>query len=85
MSKVKGTPKWFVGQLVFWRVGLPRPKYHTCSRNEWLFGIAAEGGKAKKALASLKCVFFGRGTPGLKKNTWPKKHFGIPLIKGGKP
>ncbi len=24
------------------------------------------------------CVFVGRGTPSLKKNTWPKNNFGIP-------
>ena len=31
----------------FWRPGVPRPKKNTCSRNEWFFGLAAEGGKTK--------------------------------------
>ncbi len=39
---------------VFWRPGVPRPTNHTFSRNEWLFGFAAEAGKAKKAFVSAK-------------------------------
>ncbi len=30
-STVKGIPKWFFGQVVFWRPGVPRPKNHKCS------------------------------------------------------
>jgi hypothetical protein len=30
-----------------------------------------------------KPLFFGLGTPGLQKTTWPKNRFGIPLITGG--
>ena len=35
-------------------------------------GLAAEGGEEN-------VWFFGPGTTGLPKNTWPNKHFGIPL------
>ena len=31
----------------FWRPGVPN---HTFSRNEWVFGLAAKGGKANKTL-----------------------------------
>ncbi len=64
----KGIPKRFVGQVLFLRLGVPRPRNHTF-RNIIVFGLAAEGGRA----------FFGVGTPGLQKNTWQNNHFGIPL------
>ncbi len=54
---------------VFWRPGVRRPKNHTCSRNAWLFGLAAEGGKAKKPLFSFKYVICWPRCP-----RPPKKH-----------
>ncbi len=57
-------------------------KNHTCSRKEMLFGLAAEGGKAKNHYFPEVVLFFVLGTPGLPKNTWPTNHVGIPLDQG---
>ncbi len=52
----RGLPKFLFGQKVFGRPGVPRPKNHKLSGNEWFVGLAAEGGKAKKTLVSGKGV-----------------------------
>ncbi len=49
---------------------------HTFSRNEWVFGLAAFGGKANQ---TSYLWFLGRGLPGLQNTSWPRNHFGIPL------
>ncbi len=73
---VKRIPKLFFGQMGFWTPGVPRPQNHTVSRNEWFFGLAAEGGKANKTFVSVRCVVLCLGTPGLQQNTWPKNTSG---------
>ena len=50
--EVKGIPKCFFGQVVFWRPGVPRPNNHTFSGKDLFVGHAAEGGKAKQHLFS---------------------------------
>ncbi len=72
----RGIPKWFLGQVIFGRPGISRPKNRTCSRNDWLFGLAAFGGKAKKPRCSLKCAVFWPWHP-----RPPKKH-PRPLVFG---
>jgi hypothetical protein len=58
VSMIKGIPKWFVGQMIFWRPGVPRPKDHTFSRKPCFFSLAA-GGRANKPVVSRRCVVFG--------------------------
>jgi hypothetical protein len=70
-------PEVFVGQVFLWSPGVPGPKTYTFSRNGWFFGLAAEGGKAKKHYIPKHVWFLGLGTPGLPENTWPTNHFGI--------
>ncbi len=45
-SPSKGSRSGCVGQVGFWRPGVPR--HHTFSRNEWFVYLAAFGGKAKQ-------------------------------------
>jgi hypothetical protein len=49
--------------MAFWRPGVPTPKKHTFSRNEWLFDLAAEGGKANEPLVSGTVAVFGALVP----------------------
>ncbi len=44
---VKGIPKWFVGQVFFGGPGAKAKKSHI-SQKEVIFGLAAEGCKAKE-------------------------------------
>ncbi len=72
-------PEVFVGQVVCWRPGAPRPKPPHVSRKRVVFGLAAESGKARKPLVSGKCVVCWPWYPSIQKIVWPKKHFGICL------
>ncbi len=48
-------PEVFFGQVLLWQNGElwePRPKHLTFSVSKWLFGLAAEGGKATKPFFS---------------------------------
>ena len=65
VREVEGIPKWFFGQVVFWRPGEPRQTNHTFSGRYCLFGLAAEGGKANKPVVSGKCMVFWPWYPGL--------------------
>ncbi len=69
-----------VGQAVFWRPVVPRPNNHTFIRKSWFVGLAAFGGKAQNHECREDVWFFGLGTPGIQKTTWPENHFGIPVI-----
>ncbi len=75
----KRIPKCFLGQVFFWRPGVPRPKNYTISGNWWCFCLAAHGGKANKPLVPGRCVFFCPWCPRSPKNTWPKNNFGLPF------
>jgi hypothetical protein len=57
---------------------VPRPKKHTGSRNEWFWGLGAAQPKQPTSFFQLWCCV-AWATPGFQKNTWPKKHVGIPL------
>ncbi len=46
--KVRGIPSWILGQVVFWRPGVPRPRNHNFQGKYSLFGLAAFGGEANK-------------------------------------
>ncbi len=72
-AKRQRDPEVIFGQMLFWRPAVPRPLNHTCSRKEWCFGPAAEGGKAKKQLISEKCVVFWPWYPRPPKNHLAKK------------
>ncbi len=54
---------------ICWRLGVPRSKNHTCSRNEWLFGLATFGSQANKNHSFLKmCGFWASVPPASKKH-----------------
>ncbi len=55
----KGIPKWFWGQVVFGGLAC-QGQNHICFRQEWLFGLAAEGGRAKKP--SISSGAWGRAS-----------------------
>ncbi len=75
-------PSGVVGQVAFWRLGVPRPKNHIFYRNEWFVGLAAFGMKAKQPLISRKCVACLPRFPRPPKNHLAKNHFGISLSNG---
>jgi hypothetical protein len=53
----RGMPKWFVGHVNCWTLGVPRPKKTTrFPETRGFVDLAAEGGKAKKPLVSGKRV-----------------------------
>ncbi len=43
--------------------------------------LEAWGAKAKNHTFPGNVWFFGLGTPGLQKTTWPNNHFGMPLTR----
>ncbi len=65
--------------MLFWTPGAPGPKNNTCSRKEGFVGLAAKCGKENNLFVSEKLRFVGFGTPGLQKNTWPKKQVRDPF------
>ncbi len=49
-------------------------KTHKTSKNDWVVGLAAFGGKAKKPLVSEKRVLVGIGTSGLQQKHLDNKN-----------
>ncbi len=50
--KVQRDPEVVFGQVFLGGLGVPKPTNRTFSGEEWLFGLAAEGGKANKPIFS---------------------------------
>ncbi len=67
---------------------IPRPKQNTCSRNEWWFGPAAEGGKANKNTHFMKMCGCLALVPQADKKHLAKKQlrdaFDLPKVPSGR-
>ncbi len=71
--------KLFFGQVIFWRLGAPRPKKLHIFRSEWFVGLAAEDGKATKPFVSVKCVIVWPWYPRPPKKSLGQKSTSGPL------
>ncbi len=74
-NKVKGIPKWFFGQVIFWRPGVPRPKTTHSPEKPMVFGPCHLRRQCTKTTCFWK-TFSGR-----QKNTWPTKTLRDPFDK----
>ena len=68
---------WPSGFLEAW--GTKAKKPHLLQENTGLLALPPSAARPKNHYVFENVWLFGRGTPGLQKNTWPINHYGIPL------
>ncbi len=77
----KVIPKCLFGQVGFCRPGMPRTKKNSFFKKIMILWPCRRRRQGQRTTSVLENVWFvGHGTPSLPKNTWPKKHFRIPLM-----
>jgi hypothetical protein len=69
---------WPSGFLEAWGTKAKKPHFFKNIYNG-LLALPASAAGPKKQYFREQAWFFGLGTPGLQKNTWPINHYGIPL------
>ncbi len=68
--------KWLFGGL-----GCQGQKSTPFQENNACLALPPSAARPKNHYVPKQVWFFGLGTPGLQKNTWPKKHVGITLTQ----
>jgi hypothetical protein len=77
---LKGIPKWFFGQVVLGRPGVPRPnKNIPVQQTNGFFAWPPSAARPKNHVVLENVWFVDLCTPGLLKPPDQKKNFGIPL------
>ncbi len=78
----KGSRNVFVGQVVFGRPGVPRQKTPYLLRKIMVFWPCRLRRQGQQTIILLNKYGFWALVPQASTNTWPKKHYGIPVILG---
>jgi hypothetical protein len=77
--QLKCIPKWFCGQVIFGRPGVPRPKTIHFPETSFFLALPPKAARLNNHSFLENVCYFGLGTPGLQKTLGQQKHFGIPL------
>jgi hypothetical protein len=80
---VRRDPDFFCWPSVFLEAwGTKAKKAHILQKRVVFWPCRLRRQDQRTILFCNKVLFFGLGTPGLHKTTWPTNHFGIPLKHG---
>ncbi len=81
--EIHGIPKWLLRPSVFVEAWDAKANNHTFARKYCLFALPPKAAGPKNNYFPENVWCFGIVAPGLQETTWPKNHFGIPLMRYG--
>jgi hypothetical protein len=81
----KGIPNLFWAKCLFGGLGYQGQQITHFQEEHCFLSLPPSAASPNNHSLLENVWFFGLGTPGLKKTTWPKIHFGIPLSVGRLP